>query len=101
MLAGNPTFFVEPDSIGLDLTDIILPPFVKGKWLDPESNRGHEDFQSSALPTELSSRVRDCEFMMAIFRKQEFIASKFGAFVEGVSGLAKKLLLAALGAVLT
>jgi hypothetical protein len=40
MIAGNPTFFVEPDSIGLDLTDIILPPFVKGKWLDPESNRG-------------------------------------------------------------
>jgi hypothetical protein len=40
MLAGNPTFFVEPDSIGLDLTDIILPFFVKGKWLDPESNRG-------------------------------------------------------------
>jgi len=38
--------------------------------------------------------------MMAIFRKQELIASKFGAFVEGVSGLAKKLLLAALGAVL-
>ncbi len=27
-----------------------------GEWLDPESNRGHEDFQSSALPTELSSR---------------------------------------------
>jgi hypothetical protein len=26
---------------------------------------------------------------MAIFRKQEFIASKFGALVEGVSGLEK------------
>ena len=24
-------------------------------WLDQESNQGHEDFQSSALPTELSS----------------------------------------------
>ena len=24
-------------------------------WLEPESNRRHEDFQSSALPTELSS----------------------------------------------
>ena len=23
-------------------------------WQDPESNRGHKDFQSSALPTELS-----------------------------------------------
>ena len=29
---------------------------LKKEWLDPESNRGHEDFQSSALPTELSSR---------------------------------------------
>jgi hypothetical protein len=25
-------------------------------WLGPESNRRHEDFQSSALPTELPSR---------------------------------------------
>ena len=25
-------------------------------WLDQESNQGHEDFQSSALPTELSRR---------------------------------------------
>ena len=25
-----------------------------GWWRDPESNRGHKDFQSSALPTELS-----------------------------------------------
>jgi nitrogen regulatory protein PII len=27
------------------------------KWLGAESNRRHEDFQSSALPTELPSRV--------------------------------------------
>ncbi len=28
------------------------------KWcLDPESNQGHEDFQSSALPTELSRHI--------------------------------------------
>ena len=26
-----------------------------GEWLGPESNRRHEDFQSSALPTELPS----------------------------------------------
>ena len=26
-------------------------------WLDPESNRGHTDFQSVALPTELSSHI--------------------------------------------
>ena len=28
---------------------------VLERWLGPESNRGHEDFQSSALPTELPS----------------------------------------------
>ena len=27
-----------------------------GRWLEPESNRRHEVFQTSALPTELSSR---------------------------------------------
>jgi hypothetical protein len=26
-------------------------------WLDPGSNRGHADFQSAALPAELSSQV--------------------------------------------
>ena len=31
------------------------PLRVRGKWLGPESNRRHEDFQSSALPTELPS----------------------------------------------
>ncbi len=27
-------------------------------WRDPESNRGHKDFQSSALPTELSRQMK-------------------------------------------
>ena len=30
-----------------------------GWWRDPESNRGHKDFQSSALPTELSRHAID------------------------------------------
>lgn len=38
--------------------------------------------------------------MMAIFRKQGFIAEKFCVLVEGVSGIGGKLLLAAPGAVL-
>ncbi len=29
--------------------------FAGKMWLEPESNRRHKDFQSSALPTELSS----------------------------------------------
>src|SRR4051812_45921575 len=32
---------------------------VKRKWRDPDSNRGHHDFQSCALPTELSRRGRE------------------------------------------
>ncbi len=28
------------------------------RWRDPDSNRGHHDFQSCALPTELSRRAR-------------------------------------------
>src|SRR5436189_6251740 len=28
------------------------------EWRDPDSNRGHHDFQSCALPTELSRRRR-------------------------------------------
>jgi hypothetical protein len=28
-------------------------------WLDPGSNRGHADFQSAALPAELSSHFTD------------------------------------------
>jgi hypothetical protein len=35
------------------------------EWLEPESNRRHEDFQSSALPTELSSRRRRGIFISA------------------------------------
>ena len=26
-------------------------------WRDPDSNRGHMDFQSTALPTELSRQI--------------------------------------------
>ena len=36
---------------------------VLERWLGPESNRGHEDFQSSALPTELPSRKRGRGFI--------------------------------------
>ncbi len=31
--------------------------FDKKIWLVAESNHGHEDFQSSALPTELTSHI--------------------------------------------
>ena len=30
------------------------PSYIYKKWPDPELNWGHKDFQSSALPTELS-----------------------------------------------
>ncbi len=35
-------------------------------WLDPGSNRGHMDFQSIALPTELSSLKSKAEIKLEI-----------------------------------
>ena len=35
---------------------IYLQIATKREWRDPDSNRGHHDFQSCALPTELSRR---------------------------------------------
>src|SRR5581483_5627784 len=36
------------------------PPAPSAVWRDPDSNRGHHDFQSCALPAELSRRGRRC-----------------------------------------
>jgi hypothetical protein len=42
-------------------------------WQDPELNRGHKDFQSSALPTELSCRRRtDIKSKFLIDDKSQF-----------------------------
>lgn len=44
-------------SVKLRKTDEMLKEF-KIKWCpDPDSNRGHKDFQSFALPTELPGRL--------------------------------------------
>ena len=32
---------------------------LKEKWLGPESNQRHMDFQSTALPTELPSHIQN------------------------------------------
>lgn len=37
-------------------------PEEVGSWTDPDLNRGHQDFQSCALPTELSVQQSDAEF---------------------------------------
>ena len=37
---------------------VFFPPRKENWWQGPESNRGHKDFQSSALPTELPCRSR-------------------------------------------
>jgi hypothetical protein len=44
-------------------------------WLEPELNRRHKDFQSSALPTELSSHDSDAyiENLFRPFRKRQFV----------------------------
>ena len=47
----------EPGNKGF--ADLCLTTWLSRHtwWLDQESNQGHEDFQSSALPTELSSHI--------------------------------------------
>ena len=40
------------------------PPDFLENWLGTESNRRHEDFQSSALPTELPSLDVQCDIII-------------------------------------
>ena len=46
------------NTTSLVLTQKKTAPFGSGQkwWPDQESNQGHKDFQSSALPTELSGQ---------------------------------------------
>jgi hypothetical protein len=55
----------EPGRNGRDAAATPTPRALRGSrpdmsclrgWRDPDSNRGHHDFQSCALPTELSRR---------------------------------------------
>ena len=56
------TFGVDPKNQPIPqplvLTQKKTAPFGSGQkwWPDQESNQGHQDFQSSALPTELSGQ---------------------------------------------
>ena len=43
-----------PKSVGIILMIEYQGTIKNSRWPDQESNQGHEDFQSSALPTELS-----------------------------------------------
>ncbi len=38
--------------------EVAYEELISKWWLEPELNRRHKDFQSSALPTELSSHLR-------------------------------------------
>src|SRR5699024_3690648 len=54
--------FELPNPEGADLqsaafSHFATPPFLSKWWLETESNRRHKDFQSFALPTELSSLI--------------------------------------------
>ena len=41
---------------------------------DPELNQGHEDFQSSALPTELSGQFEIYDLKTIVFQRARIIA---------------------------
>ena len=56
--AGGVPLALSADHV-LAREDVVLNPYYRhmgGRWRDPDSNRGHHDFQSCALPTELSRR---------------------------------------------
>jgi hypothetical protein len=62
-----------------------LQAFFLARWRDPDLNRGHHDFQSCALPTELSrhamrSRSRSPVHRAAILAEHQahFKDSRFG-----------------------
>ena len=51
-------------------------------WLDPELNWGHKDFQSSALPTELSSHTKKTVTarVLIIHKSRRFPGGNLGDF---------------------
>ena len=62
------SFFVHDDKIRSRINNIlngaeyifkIKINKLKEKWLGPESNQRHMDFQSTALPTELPSHTQN------------------------------------------
>lgn len=46
-----------PEKKAVLMAAFFFTQLQKEKWRDPDLNRGHKDFQSSALPTELSRRI--------------------------------------------
>jgi hypothetical protein len=58
----------------------LVRPRESSEWRDSESNRGHHDFQSCALPTELSRRAR-CSPEQR--RRPNLTGSKLAAEPEG------------------
>ena len=57
-----------------------VKPYSKGyygnlKWYLQESNQGHKDFQSFALPTELRYLLKECKYKM-LFHPPQRIHSK-------------------------
>ena len=53
----------------------------KNWWLDPGSNRGHTDFQSVALPTELSSHIATAAASGLLCPKQALLQALLGAVI--------------------
>ena len=63
---------IEPDTFGVGLKEFW--------WLEAESNHRHTDFQSVALPTELSSRlVIEKTKYTGVFLNAQLNVGKFSA----------------------
>ena len=59
----------------------VNPAFVQQKCPEPESNQRHEDFQSSALPTELSGHF---DFLLETFVNITWIRENCNCFIENL-----------------
>lgn len=57
---------------------------LKKEWPELESNQRHKDFQSSALPTELSGQMKAQAYSTSYFLCNDNLYSPFfkGKFVE-------------------
>jgi hypothetical protein len=57
-MRGQSVGFAAPSKVNFGHKTCAIKKEVLKWWQDPDLNRGHKDFQSSALPTELSCQAR-------------------------------------------
>ena len=70
----------KKESRKLIIKNLRLKKKAKKWWPVPESNWGHGDFQSPALPTELTCHIVIADYVYNIYPIQEFVKRFFDFF---------------------